>query len=126
MPCSITVIDDFERCYRFIQSQDPRYDGHFVVAVTSTGIYCRPSCPARTPQRANVRLFPTTAAAQKDEAAFLEDGDSAAVTHIAVRIDEMRSFDDFHSSDTSCRSHTRRAIASRMAGEAMMPVRVAR
>ena len=41
------VIDDFERCYRFMRSRDPRYDGFFFVGVTSTGIYCRPSCPAR-------------------------------------------------------------------------------
>ena len=41
------MIDDFEGCYRFMQSRDPRYDGFFVVGVTSTGVYCRPSCPAR-------------------------------------------------------------------------------
>ena len=41
-----------------------RFDGWFVVAVTSTGIYCRPSCPAVTPRRANVRFYPTAAAAQ--------------------------------------------------------------
>jgi AraC family transcriptional regulator of adaptative response / DNA-3-methyladenine glycosylase II len=58
------VIDDFERCYRFLQSRDPRYDGFFFIGVRSTGIYCRPSCPARTPQRRNVRLFSTAAAAQ--------------------------------------------------------------
>ena len=56
------VIDDFERCYRFMRSRDPRYDGFFFVGVTSTGIYCRPSCPARTPQRRNIRLFAAAAA----------------------------------------------------------------
>src|SRR5690606_16809445 len=40
-----------------------RFDGWFYVAVTSTGIYCRPSCPARTPARANVRFLPSAAAA---------------------------------------------------------------
>ena len=60
------MIDDFERCYRYMQSRDPRYDGHFVVAVRSTGIYCRPSCPARTPARRNVRLLPSVAAAQSE------------------------------------------------------------
>jgi AraC family transcriptional regulator of adaptative response / DNA-3-methyladenine glycosylase II len=60
------VIDDFERCYRFMQSRDPRYDGFFFVAVTSTGVYCRPSCPARLPSRRNVRLFRSAAAAQED------------------------------------------------------------
>jgi AraC family transcriptional regulator, regulatory protein of adaptative response / DNA-3-methyladenine glycosylase II len=60
------VIDDFEGCYRFMQSRDPRYDGFFVVGVTSTGVYCRPSCPARLPYRRNVRLFRTVAAAQHE------------------------------------------------------------
>src|SRR5262245_60350893 len=59
------MIDDFERCYRFMQSRDPRYDGFFFVGVTSTGIYCRPSCPARLPHRGNVRFFATAAAAQQ-------------------------------------------------------------
>ncbi|HEY1274854.1 MAG TPA: AlkA N-terminal domain-containing protein [Thermoleophilaceae bacterium] len=59
------MIDDFERCYRFMQSRDPRYDGFFFVGVTSTGIYCRPSCPARLPDRGNVRFFATAAAAQE-------------------------------------------------------------
>jgi AraC family transcriptional regulator of adaptative response / DNA-3-methyladenine glycosylase II len=60
------VIDDFEGCYRFMQSRDPRYDGFFVVAVTSTGVYCRPSCTARLPYRRNVRLFSNVAAAQHE------------------------------------------------------------
>ena len=60
----VAVIDDFERCYRFMRSRDARYDGFFFVGVTSTGIYCRPSCPARLPHRRNVRLFATAAAAQ--------------------------------------------------------------
>jgi AraC family transcriptional regulator of adaptative response / DNA-3-methyladenine glycosylase II len=60
------VIEDFERCYRFMQSRDPRYDGFFVVAVTSTGVYCRPSCPARLPSRRNVRLFRSAAAAHEE------------------------------------------------------------
>ena len=59
------VIEDFETCYRFMRSRDPRYDGHFFVGVTSTGIYCRPSCPARLPRRRNVRLFRSAAAAQE-------------------------------------------------------------
>jgi AraC family transcriptional regulator of adaptative response / DNA-3-methyladenine glycosylase II len=47
-----------------VQSRDSRFDGWFVTAVTSTGIYCRPSCPAVTPKRSNVRFYPTAAAAQ--------------------------------------------------------------
>ena len=56
---------DFERCYRAVSSRDPRFDGWFVTAVTSTGIYCRPSCPATTPKRANVRFYPSAAAAAR-------------------------------------------------------------
>ena len=54
---------DLERCWRAVQSRDARFDGWFFGAVTTTGIYCRPSCPAR-PLRANMRFFPTAAAAQ--------------------------------------------------------------
>lgn len=56
--------DDFDRCYRAVQSRDARFDGWFVTAVLTTGIYCRPSCPARTPLPRNVRFHPTAAAAQ--------------------------------------------------------------
>ncbi len=55
---------DFDQCYRAIQSRDARFDGWFVTAVATTGIYCRPSCPAITPKRANVTFWPTAAAAQ--------------------------------------------------------------
>ena len=56
---------DFERCYRAVDSRDQRFDGWFFTAVTSTGIYCRPSCPAITPKRENVRFQPSAAAAQR-------------------------------------------------------------
>jgi AraC family transcriptional regulator of adaptative response / DNA-3-methyladenine glycosylase II len=59
------VIEDFDSCYRAAQSRDARFDGWFFTAVTSTGIYCRPSCPAITPKRENVRFFATAAAAQQ-------------------------------------------------------------
>jgi AraC family transcriptional regulator of adaptative response / DNA-3-methyladenine glycosylase II len=55
---------DFEIAYRTMQSRDARFDGWFFVAVTTTGIYCRPSCPAMTPRRDHVRFYPTAAAAQ--------------------------------------------------------------
>ena len=55
---------DAEQCYRVVQSRDPRFDGWFFTAVTSTGIYCRPSCPAVTPKRFNVVFHPSAAAAQ--------------------------------------------------------------
>jgi len=56
---------DFEHCYRAVDSRDRRFDGWFVTAVKSTGIYCRPSCPAVTPKRRNVRFYPSSAAAQR-------------------------------------------------------------
>jgi AraC family transcriptional regulator of adaptative response / DNA-3-methyladenine glycosylase II len=59
------VVEDFERCYRAVTARDARFDGWFVTAVTSTHIYCRPSCPARTPARQHVRFFPSAAAAQR-------------------------------------------------------------
>lgn len=55
----------FDQCYRAVESRDPRFDGWIYIAVTSTGIYCRPSCPARTPLRRNSKFFPTAAAAQE-------------------------------------------------------------
>ncbi|MGW5109611.1 Ada metal-binding domain-containing protein [Nocardia sp. NPDC004123] len=56
---------DFERCYRAVATRDARFDGQFVTAVRTTGIYCRPSCPAITPKRTNVTFLPTAAAAQQ-------------------------------------------------------------
>ncbi len=55
---------DFDTCYRAVLARDPRFDGRFYTAVTSTGIYCRPVCPARTPARANLRFFPHPGAAE--------------------------------------------------------------
>jgi AraC family transcriptional regulator, regulatory protein of adaptative response / DNA-3-methyladenine glycosylase II len=59
------VHEDFDRCYRAVQSKDSRFDGWFVTAVLTTRIYCRPSCPVRPPFARNVRFFPTAAAAQR-------------------------------------------------------------
>lgn len=58
------MIEDFESRYRAVRSRDARFDGWFFIAVTSTGIYCRPSCPAMTPKRTNIRFYPSAAAAQ--------------------------------------------------------------
>ena len=57
-------VDDEQR-YQAAASRDARFDGVFYVAVTSTGIYCRPSCPAITPKRENVRFYKSAAAAQE-------------------------------------------------------------
>jgi AraC family transcriptional regulator of adaptative response / DNA-3-methyladenine glycosylase II len=56
---------DREACYKAFQSHDARFDGRVFVGVTSTGIYCRPVCPARTPKFANCRFFASAAAAQE-------------------------------------------------------------
>src|ERR1700712_2517161 len=58
-------LPDREICYRALQSRDPRFDGLLFVGVTSTGIYCRPVCPARTAKYENVRFFASAAAAQE-------------------------------------------------------------
>ena len=55
----------FDERYSVIRSRDPRFDGQFVTAVRSTGIYCRPSCPARTPKQSNVTFYATSAAAHE-------------------------------------------------------------
>jgi AraC family transcriptional regulator of adaptative response / DNA-3-methyladenine glycosylase II len=56
---------DFDACYAAIKSRDARFDGRFFTAVSSTGIYCRPICPARTPGRTKVRFYPFAAAAEE-------------------------------------------------------------
>ncbi|MEV4128056.1 Ada metal-binding domain-containing protein [Nocardia sp. NPDC049707] len=61
---TITALD-FERCYRAVSTRDSRFDGQFFTAVRTTGIYCRPSCPAITPKPSNVTFLPTAAAAQQ-------------------------------------------------------------
>jgi AraC family transcriptional regulator, regulatory protein of adaptative response / DNA-3-methyladenine glycosylase II len=52
-------------CYQAIRTRDPRFDGRFFTAVNTTGIYCRPICPAPTPKRSNVQFFACAAAAEE-------------------------------------------------------------
>jgi AraC family transcriptional regulator of adaptative response / DNA-3-methyladenine glycosylase II len=54
-----------EICYRALRTRDPRFDGRFFVAVRTTGVYCRPICPARTPRRENCSFVPCAAAAEE-------------------------------------------------------------
>jgi AraC family transcriptional regulator of adaptative response / DNA-3-methyladenine glycosylase II len=56
---------DFDACYEAISSRDARFDGRFFTGVSSTGIYCRPICPARTPGRTKVRFFHLAAACEE-------------------------------------------------------------
>lgn len=62
---SVQADVSFAQRYRAISARDTRFDGQFVTAVRSTGIYCRPSYPARTPKPENVTFFPTSAAAHE-------------------------------------------------------------
>jgi len=56
---------DQDSCYRALCARDSRFDGRFYTGVHTTGIYCRPICPARTPKRENVHFYPSAAAAQE-------------------------------------------------------------
>lgn len=58
------TIPQTETCWQAVVDKDARYDGQFVTAVKTTGIYCRPSCPARRPKRENVDFYPLPAAAE--------------------------------------------------------------
>jgi AraC family transcriptional regulator of adaptative response / DNA-3-methyladenine glycosylase II len=62
LPCGMLL--DTNACYRAVRARDRRFDGRFFVAVSSTGIYCRPICPARPPKRENMRFYSSAAAAE--------------------------------------------------------------
>src|SRR5215470_5751287 len=62
-PTSTSVPDT--DAWRAVQRRDKSYDGRFVYAVRSTGVFCKPSCPSRRALRANVEFFSTTAAAER-------------------------------------------------------------
>ncbi len=57
------ILRDADACYRAVSSRDSRWDGRLYLGVLSTGVYCRPSCPARTPRPENCRYYPSAAAA---------------------------------------------------------------
>jgi len=56
---------DHEACYRAVLTRDPRFDGRIFGGVKTTGIYCRPICPARTPKSQNITFYPSAAAAEE-------------------------------------------------------------
>lgn len=58
----ITTPTSFDERYGAVTARDRRFDGQFIMTVRTTGIYCRPSCPARTPKRSNVRFHLTSTA----------------------------------------------------------------
>ncbi|WP_158883922.1 AlkA N-terminal domain-containing protein [Amycolatopsis anabasis] len=59
------MYEDVERCLRAVRAKDARFDGWFFIAVRTTGIYCRPSCPVVAPKPENMRFYPSAAAAQQ-------------------------------------------------------------
>ena len=63
VPIVLPDLDDDTR-YRGLAARDPRFDGRFVVGVTTTGVYCRPICRVRTPLQRNCRFFETPAQAE--------------------------------------------------------------
>lgn len=65
MTATDDATDEADRCYRAVLGKDARFDGVFFTGVRTTGIYCRPSCPAMTPRRTNVAFYRTAAAAQR-------------------------------------------------------------
>jgi len=89
----MVTVEDFESRYRAVASRDRRFEGRFLVAVTTTGVYCRVGCASRTPRADHVRFFPTPGAAEA--AGFRAykrcrpdregDSDGALVTH-ALRL----------------------------------------
>ena len=94
-----------DRCYRALSARDSRFDGRFYTAVHTTGIYCRPICPARTPKRENVHFYPSAAAAQaagfrpclrcRPESAPQSAGEaSSEIVTRALALIEMGALDD--------------------------------
>jgi AraC family transcriptional regulator of adaptative response / DNA-3-methyladenine glycosylase II len=62
---NVTMHLDADACYRAVKTRDARFDGRFFTGVVTTGVYCRPICPAITPRRKNCRFFACAAAAQE-------------------------------------------------------------
>ena len=60
-----TLLHDADACHRVLLARDARFDGRLFVGVRTTGVYCRPICPARTPKRSSCRFFATASAAQE-------------------------------------------------------------
>jgi AraC family transcriptional regulator of adaptative response/methylated-DNA-[protein]-cysteine methyltransferase len=103
MPDTLILSDD--DCWRIALAKDRRFDGRFVTGVHSTGIYCRPSCPARAPKRENVRFYASSAEAEaaglrackrcepnsvaRDEAAVLAAIDEIKASEGVPRLEEL-------------------------------------
>jgi len=64
-PQMVPMVADRDACYRALRTRDARFDGRFFICVRSTGVYCRPVCPARPPKLENCVFLPSAAAAQE-------------------------------------------------------------
>ena len=64
-PQGVPLDLDHDACYRALTVRDPRFDSRLFIGVKTTGVYCRPICPARTPRSENVTFYPTAAAAHE-------------------------------------------------------------
>lgn len=91
-----------EEAWTATSERDRRYDGIFFFAVRTTGIYCRPSCPARRPHRENVEYFATAAAARAAgyRACRRCHPDSAQGTPAEEAVEQARAFIDAHLDET--------------------------
>ncbi len=100
-----TPIVDDEACYEAVVARDRSQDGKFVTAVRTTGIYCRPSCPARTPHRKNVVFYRTPAEAEAagfrpckrcspNTQAFEADLAEQICRYVDAHLDEKLSLDE--------------------------------
>src|SRR2546428_8049030 len=83
------VVSDLtpERRWSIVLARDRRYDGAFVYAVQSTGIYCRPSCPSRRPRREHVTFFPVPEAAEAGHLRRLRDRSEEHTSELQSRSD---------------------------------------
>jgi class 3 adenylate cyclase len=100
---TITLFDSDAARWQAVQARDPRADGVFYYAVSTTGIYCRPVCPSRRPKRAHAKFFAEPHAARSqgyrackrcrpDDAAIWQSEGDTAVRHAAVLFVDIKGF----------------------------------
>lgn len=92
---------DATRAWQAIVRRDHAMDGRFVYGVATTGVYCRPSCPARRPRAGNVRFFATADAAERAgfRACLRCDPRGISPTASAARVERARRYLEAHLDD---------------------------
>ena len=86
---------DAEEAWRAVERRDPRFDGRFVYAVSSTRIYCRPSCPSRRPKRERVAFYAAPDAAERDgfrACRRCKPSDAKQASAIGVAVERARQY----------------------------------